>query len=97
MASQLNIKNPATIRLARDLAAASGESVTQAIHRSLEERMSRRRDEPVALSEEEVARRVTEFQALIAGARTMWKPEFDGVELSTRHGELLYDERGLPT
>lgn len=96
MPTQLNIKNAATIRLARDLAAASGESLTQAIHRSLEERLARRREAPVDLTPEEVERRVAEFKAIVSGSGTKWKRELDGVELSTRHGDLLYDENGLP-
>lgn len=37
----LNIKDPATDRLARELAAAAGESITVATRRALEERLDR--------------------------------------------------------
>lgn len=37
----LNIKNPATEKLAREVAAQTGEGLTEAIQRSLEERLER--------------------------------------------------------
>lgn len=37
----LSIKDPETDRLARELAAATGESLTEAIRRALEERLAR--------------------------------------------------------
>jgi antitoxin VapB len=37
----LNIKNPATERLAREVAAAAGETLTDAVQHSLEERLER--------------------------------------------------------
>ncbi len=37
----LNIKDPATDRLVRELAAATGESITEAIRVAIEERLSR--------------------------------------------------------
>jgi len=41
----LSIRNPETERLAREVAARSGENIAQAIIHSLEERMQRLRDE----------------------------------------------------
>lgn len=37
----LNIRNPKTDRLARELADATGESITEAVGRALEERLAR--------------------------------------------------------
>lgn len=42
---RLNIKNPETDRLARELAAATGESITAAVTAAVRERLQRIRDE----------------------------------------------------
>jgi antitoxin VapB len=84
MGVQLNIKDADTVRLARDLAQANGESVTATIKRALERERAAR--------EAEVQRRIDRIQEIVARAHGHWKPEFDGIELSTRHGELLYDD-----
>lgn len=88
MATQLNIKDEVTVRLARDLAAAAGETVTQTIRRALEERAAR--------VEEARAAKYARLTALMDNMQGVWRPEFDAMELSTRHGELLYDEDGIP-
>ena len=62
----LNIKNPKSVALARELAQLTGESVTTAVRRIL--RLGR-----------EIARRLPDDVC------------------SVDHGELLYDEAGLPT
>lgn len=86
MGVQLNIKDEATVRLARSLADATGKSVTETIRIALEEQAARR--------EEAVAAKLARIQATVAGARGLWDPALDGMELSTRHGELLYNEDG---
>ena len=35
-------------------------------------------------------------RAIVKEARTHWKPEFDGEELSIAYKDHLYDDRGLP-
>ena len=84
MGVQLNIKDAETIRLARELADSNGESVTATIKAALEREHAAR--------EAEVQRRIEDIKAVVKGLEGHWKPEFDGVELSTRHGELLYDD-----
>ena len=81
----LSIKNLDTERMAREVAAKTGESITEAIQKSLEERLARLRQEKqsrVALAQiEEILRRVDQLPIL--DART---PE-----------EIIgYDENGVP-
>jgi hypothetical protein len=84
MGVQLNIKDEVTVRLARKLADARGKSVTETV-RELLEREEKTREEAKRLL-------VEKAMAIAAGLRGSWKPEFDGVELSTRHGDFLYDD-----
>jgi antitoxin VapB len=81
----LNIKNEETHRLAHELAGATGESLTTAITVALRERLERlRRPDGDGLAD----------RLLMIGkecAIHMREPF-----LSTDHGELLYDEKGLP-
>ena len=87
MGVQLNIKDEETVRLARELAAELGESVTQAVRIALQER--RARTVPPR-------RRATvdEIMALVGGLQGHWKPEFRDQLLSVTHGDLLYNEDG---
>lgn len=82
----LSIKDREADELARRLAAETGESITEAVKQALRERLAqaRRRRERTALSE-----RLLEIGALCAAH--MSKP-FHSLD----HGDLLYDERGLP-
>ena len=82
----LNIKNPETIRLARELAALTGESLTGAITVALSERLAcvRRKEERTGLAER-----------LLAIGREV-APRLKGGPKSTEIGDFLYDERGLP-
>lgn len=88
MAAQLNIKDAETIRLARELAAITGQPITQTIRAALERELAeldRAKNE-----------RLENLRNVVKEARTLWKPEFDGEELSITHTDHLYDERGLP-
>lgn len=81
----LSIKNEATERLARQVADETGESITQAIQKSLEERWKRlkegRRKRILVQQIEDILRRVDAL------------PTLD----SRRPDEILgYDEHGLP-
>ena len=81
----LNIKRRETYRLARELAALTGESLTTAITVAVRERLerTRRRLEP----------------GLADRMLTIGKDcakHLKGPYRSVDHGALLYDERGLP-
>lgn len=84
----LNIKNDEAVRLAHELAAATGETVTTAVTVAVRERLERvqRVDESVARAR---AVRMLEIRD-DSGAR--WREPY----LSGDHGEMLYDDRGLP-
>jgi len=79
----LNIKNQEAHRLATELARRTGESLTEAVTQALRERLERV-EPPDGLAQEllEIGRD--------CAAR------LDPSVRSLDHGELLYDERGLP-
>ena len=64
----LSIKNPETERLARQVAEATGESITEAIQKSLQERMEhlhkRRQQKHVETRLEEIVKRVRALPVL---------------------------------
>jgi len=81
----LSIKNSETERLARQVANATGESLTEAIHQALEERWrqlkAKRRSRVLDLQLEDVLRRVDALPTLDSRAEN----------------EILgYDEDGMP-
>jgi antitoxin VapB len=83
----LNIKNPEAHALAQRLARLTGETLTEAVTKALRERMARVEEKPdfdEALYEK--------LKAIAADARKHMKEPW----LSVEHGDLLYDERGLP-
>ena len=82
----LNIKNDETCRLARELAKLTGESMTGAITIALRERLER---EEHARS---VEARLKKIRAIAERCAKNLRPGPSAVE----HGDLLYDERGLP-
>ena len=81
-----SIKNPEADRLARELAAATGENITEAVTQALRERLIRRRApqaaNPIAARLDEIARRC----AAMPDRTTETDDEILG-----------YDENGLPT
>ena len=80
----LNIKNEDTVAAARELAALTGESITQAIDTAVRERLG-------SLHEAEDARRAR-LRALLTEMRAAWGPH-DGSDPTA----FLYDEEtGLP-
>ncbi len=83
----LNIKNPEAHALAERLAKLTGETLTEAVTTALRERLAR--IENVSAIDEE---RYRELKALVEGSRKLWRE----ADLSRDHGELLYDELGLP-
>lgn len=81
----LNIKDPDTDRLARQLAAETGESITQAARIAIEERLARVRAQAFAPA-------AAELTAIVQRGRSRRT-------LDTRTSEeiLGYDQAGLPT
>jgi antitoxin VapB len=81
----LNIKNDETHRLARELATLTGENMTAAITEAIRERLDRVRRAPgVSLAD----RLITIGKDCAARLKEPYR--------SAEHGDLLYDERGLP-
>ena len=82
----LNIKNDETCALARELARLTGETMTGAITVALRERLERERRRRDA---EKLARELVSIGQRCA-SRLGPGPS------SEEHGDVLYDERGLP-
>jgi antitoxin VapB len=78
----LNIKNAETYRLIRELADLTGESMTGAVTEAVRERLVRVRSDFQPAEILELAREI----------RDRLPPGY----LDVDHGELLYDEKGLP-
>ena len=85
----MNIKNPEAERLTRELAEATGESLTTALTVAVRERLDRVRTAGAPASPERTVERILALGAQIA-------PRLTEPYASKDHGDLLYDERGLP-
>ena len=83
----LNIKNPEAHALAERLAKLTGETLTEAVTTALRERLARL--EQTAGFDEALYQKL---KAIAADCRKHMKEPY----LSIEHGDLLYDERGLP-
>jgi antitoxin VapB len=81
----LNIKNEEAHRLAQELAALTGESMTAAVIEALRERVGR-------LRQERGARLADRLLAIGKDCAAHLKEPFRSID----HGELLYGEDGLP-
>jgi antitoxin VapB len=81
----LNIKDPVAEKFVRELAAATGESVTNAVRRAAEERLQRIRRQQSGRS---LATEILEI-----GRRCAALPDLD---VRTADKILGYDEHGLP-
>jgi antitoxin VapB len=81
----LNIKNEKTHRLARELARLTGESMTVAVGEAVRERLERVRGN----SKKGLAERIMK---IAKECGPLWKEPYRSMD----HGDLLYDERGLP-
>jgi antitoxin VapB len=81
----LNIKNEETSRLIHELASLTGETLTGAVTSAVQERLSRlQREKNTGLAE----------HLLRIGRESA--PLFKEPYRSIEHGDLLYDEMGLP-
>jgi antitoxin VapB len=81
----LNIKDEKTHRMARELARATGESMTAAVSEAIRERLERVRGN----SKEEMLERIMK---IARECGPLWKEPYRSID----HGDLLYDEKGLP-
>ena len=81
----LNIKNEETHRLAQKLARLTGESMTAAVDKAVRERLERVRE----TKNDGLAERLLKIGRECAAHM---KEHY----LSIDHGEMLYDEKGLP-
>jgi antitoxin VapB len=81
----LNIKNEETCALVEELAQLTGESMTQAVTEAVRERLEKTKQRKKTGIAEKLMRIARESAPL-------WKEPWK----STPHGELLYDEKGLP-
>lgn len=82
----LTITDKTTVRLAKKLAAMTGESVDEAVAESLRRRIAERKKEAA------IEKKAAELVAIGERCRKHWKFPM----LSTDHGDLLYGEDGLP-
>jgi antitoxin VapB len=81
----LNIKDEKTHRLARELAHLRGETMTAAVSEAIRERLERVRGKSNKGMAEPIVKIAKECAPL-------WKEPYR----SMNHGDLLYDETGLP-
>jgi antitoxin VapB len=81
----LNIKNEKTHRLIRQLARLTGESMTAAVEQAVQERLERVRKR----KDGDLAERILKIGKECAAHM---KEPYRSID----HGELLYDEKGLP-
>ena len=81
----LNIKNEEAHRLAQELAKLTGESMTAAVTEAVRERLERLRQN----HRKDIAERLMK---IAKECGPLWKEPFRSMD----HGELLYDEKGLP-
>lgn len=87
MGVQLNIKDPETVRLARELAGKTGRSVTQTIRTALEQAMAEQADE-------RAVRRVA-IDAAARRVRELLPANVQG-KSSRELMDAIYDDDGLP-
>jgi antitoxin VapB len=83
----LNIKNPEAHALAARLAKKTGETLTDAVTTALRERLKR-----LEQTSDFDEQRYQALKALVKDSRGLWQKSV----LTVEHGDLLYDERGLP-
>jgi antitoxin VapB len=82
----LNIKNEKTHRLIKQLARLTGENMTTAVETAVKERLERVRKKE---NKEDRVQRILQIGRECA---PLWKEPYKSID----HGDLLYDEKGLP-
>ena len=82
----LNIKNEEAHRLAQELAALTGESLTAVVTRLLRTELDRLKHE------RDSEARLKRLRAITEGCGALWKEPYKSMD----HADLLYDEMGLP-
>lgn len=82
MGAQMNIKNAEVVRLAAELAKAEGMSQAEVVLEALRAWKHQRESESVYLKALEICRDAA--------------PRLSDTKLSLAHGDLLYDDDGLP-
>lgn len=94
---QLNINDAETIRLAQALADRLGSSLNMAVREALEAKLGAAAHTAGHTTAHTVAKPSVEATLdRVMAVRQHWRSEFDGQDLSLTHGDLLYDESGLP-
>ena len=78
----LNIKNEETHRMAQELAQLTGESMTTVVTEAVRERLKRVKSKGMADRIMKIAKQCA----------PLWKEPYKSID----HGDLLYDEKGLP-
>ncbi|HET8930141.1 MAG TPA: type II toxin-antitoxin system VapB family antitoxin [Acidimicrobiales bacterium] len=84
----LNLKNVEAERLVRELAARTGESITDAVTESVRERLARLDADDARAADD----RLGQLERISQDAAARWRLRYG----ATDHGDLLYGERGLP-
>ncbi len=87
---QLNIKNGEAYRLATELAALTGESLTEAVTKALAERLAQEKRERISVPEAARAERLAASRHIRELGRRLRE-----VGATSNH-DWLYDENGLP-
>jgi antitoxin VapB len=82
----MNIKNDETHRLAQELAALTGESLTAAVTEALREKLARLRHE------RDREARLKRLRKIAKEAAALWVEPYKSMD----HADMLYDELGLP-
>ena len=82
----MNIKNPETKRLARELAKLTGESMTAAVTVALSERLERIR------CQEKPGDLAAKLRAIAEETGPLWKEPWKSMDI----GDYLHDEMDLP-
>ena len=78
----MNIKNEETHRMAQELASLTGQSMSAAVNEAIREKLQRLKSKGMADRIMKIAKR----------AAPLWKEPYKSID----HGDLLYDEKGLP-
>jgi antitoxin VapB len=79
---RINIKNPETERLIRELVELTGQGQTEAVTNAVREKLVREKRKGLA----------DRLMAIARETGPLFKPPFDKIDSR----ELLYDEKGLP-